>query len=560
MNIRFAFSAALGICIAHIFPFQASASTAEGAKGAVATDQGLASQVGLRVLQNGGNAVDAAVAIGYALAVTYPSAGNIGGGGFMLLRTHDGNAHFIDFRETAPERATKNMYQDSTGHVVPERSTIGALSVAIPGTVAGLELARTRYGTRPLHVLIAPAIELAENGFTLNESDASVFSKYSALLARFTTSAAIFTHAGSSLRAGDVLRQPQLASTLRELDRHGANDFYVGDVAKHFVSAVESAGGAITAKDLARYRARERDPVECVHRGNRILSAPPPSSGGVVLCETLGIMGDADVGSFRNAVDAHLEIESERRAFADRGSLGDPDFTQPPIAQLLSLEHMMRERLSISASRATPSTQLKANVQNDGSNTTNYSVIDALGNAVDVTYTLNSLFGSGLVAGQTGIMLNNEMDDFAIAPGVPNQFGLVQGNANAIEPGKRPLSSMSPTIVINGDGRVVLVVGAAGGPRIITTVLDIIRNVVDFGNELGVAMNGPRVHEQWLPDVVFAEPAAFNDETLRAQRSMGHQVVIGETGSAANAIAVRANGTRVAAHDDRRPTGTALAY
>lgn len=560
MNIRFAFCVALGMWIAHALSFPASASTAEGAKGAVATDQRLASQVGLRVLQNGGNAVDAAVAIGYALAVSYPSAGNIGGGGFMLLRTHDGSAHFIDFRETAPRTATKNMYRDSTGHVVPEKSTIGALSVAVPGTVAGLELARTRYGTRSLHVLIAPAIRLAEDGFPLSEADAGVFSEGTALLARFATSAAIFTHAGKSLRAGDVLRQPELASTLRELDRRGADDFYGGGVAKHLASAVASAGGTITAEDLARYRAVERVPVECVHRGNRILSAPPPSSGGVVLCETLGIMGDANVGSFRNAVDAHLEIESERRAFADRSALGDPDFTQPPIAQLLSPEHLMSERASISASRATPSTQLKANVQNDGSNTTNYSVVDALGNVVDVTYTLNSLFGSGLVAGSTGIVLNDEMDDFAIAPGVPNQFGLVQGNANAIEPGKRPLSSMSPTIVTNASGRVVLVAGAAGGPRIITTVLDIVRNVVDFGSELGVAMDGPRVHEQWFPDVVFAEPAAFNDETLRALQAMGHRVEIGKAGSAANAIAVRSDGTLIAAHDDRRPTGDALAY
>ncbi len=556
MSVRLAVT--LGALLA--MPLSASAATSEGAHGAVATDQKLASQIGLRVLQTGGNAVDAAVAIGYALAVAYPSAGNIGGGGFMLLRSNGGGAHFIDFRETAPAAATEKMYQDAAGHIVAERSTVGALAVGVPGTVAELEFARTHYGTRSLHDVLAPAIALAANGFPLSEADARVLSDGTPLLARFAASAGIFTRAGTALSAGDVLRQPALAATLRALDRHGADEFYHGVVAKRLAAAIAAAGGIITTEDLGRYRAVERTPLECVHRGHRILAAPPPSSGGIVLCETLGIMGEGSVGAFRSVADAHLEIESERRAFADRGALGDPDFVRAPIEQLLGPEHLSRERASISTTRATPSAQLQSTAVHEGTNTTNYSVVDAAGNAVDVTYTLNSSFGSGLVAGDTGVLLNNEMDDFASAPGVPNQFGLVQGSANAIAPGKRPLSSMLPTIVSDPSGRVVLVAGAAGGPRIITTILGILRNVVDFATSIGVAMDAPRVHEQWLPDVVTAEAQAFDGATLHALQAMGHRVEIGAAGSAANAIVVRPDGTRVAAHDDRRPTGNALAY
>jgi gamma-glutamyltranspeptidase/glutathione hydrolase len=542
-------------------PLAAAASTASGGHGAVATDQTIASQVGLNILQARGNAVDAAVAIGYTLAVTYPSAGNIGGGGFMTVHLADGTSAFIDFREVAPAAATEKMYQDASGKVVPERSTVGALAVAVPGTVAGLELARERYGTRSRHELISPAIALADEGFKLSDADAAVFAANDALLARFPSTAAVYTHNGAALRSGETLRQPALAKTLRAIDVDGAQAFYTGDVGRRLAAAIGAAGGIITAADLADYKAAERAPIECVHRGHRLFTAPPPSSGGVAICETLGILGDTPAGPLRSIADAHREIEAERRAFADRSSaLGDPDFVKPPIARLLAPAYLAQQRASIQANRATPSSSIKGMSIAEGTNTTNYSVVDAEGNAVDVTYTLNSTFGSGLVAGDTGVLLNNEMDDFASAPGVPNQFGLVQGAANAIVPHKRPLSSMSPTIVVDPAGKVALVAGAAGGPRIITTTMDILRGVLDFGLDAGTAMNAPRVHQQWLPDVVYAEAGAFTDPTAAALTAMGYTLKVAPMGSSANAIVVRPDGTRVAAHDDRRPTGAAVAY
>ncbi len=542
-------------------PVAAAASTASGAHGAVATDQVLASQVGLGVLQAHGNAVDAAVAIGYTLAVTYPSAGNLGGGGFMLIRLADGTTSFVDFRETAPAAATATMYQDAAGHVVPDRSTIGPLGVGVPGSVAGLELAREKYGTRSRHELMAAAIAYADEGFTLSDADAAVFAANDALLARFPSTAAVYTHAGAPLRAGERLRQPALAATLRAIDRDGPAAFYTGDVGKRLVAALRAAGGIMTTADLADYKVAQRAPIECVHRGDRLLTAPPPSSGGVAICETLGILGDTPAGPPRSVADAHREIEAERRAMADRSSaLADPDFVKPPVAQLLAPAYLAQQRASISPNRATPSSAVKGMPIAEGTNTTNYSVVDAAGNAVDVTYTLNSTFGSGLVAGDTGVLLNDEMDDFASAPGVPNQFGLVQGAANAIAPHKRPLSSMAPTVVVDRDGRVVLVAGAAGGPRIITTTLDIVRGVLDFGQDAGTAMSAPRVHEQWLPDLVYADPGAFGSAEAAALTAMGYTIKTGPIGSAANAVVVRPDGTRVAAHDDHRPTGAALAY
>lgn len=543
------------------FPAAARASTASGAHGAVATDQAIATQVGLDVLRTKGNAVDAAVAIGYTLAVTYPAAGNLGGGGFMLIRLADGTTRFIDFRETAPAAATATMYLDAAGNVVAGRSTVGALSVAVPGTVAGLELARERYGTRSRHELMIAAIALADEGFTLGDADALVFAPATALLARFPSTAAIFTHGGAPLTAGTLLRQPALAASLRAVDRDGTDAFYRGDLGRRIAAAIRASGGIVTAADLASYVAVQRAPVECVHRGDTVLSAPPPSSGGVAICEVLGILGDVPAGPARSAADAHAELEAERRAFADRSTaLGDPDFLALPIAQLLAPAYLARQRASIAPNRATPSSAIHGLPLHEGTNTTSYAVIDADGNAVDVTYTLNSSFGSGLVAGDTGILLNDEMDDFASKPGTPNQFGLVQGDANAVAPNRRPLSSMAPTIVVDRDGRVVLAAGAAGGPRIISATLDFVRGLLDFGAEPGAAIDAPRVHEQWLPDVVNAEPGAFDARTARALGAMGYRIELGPAGSAANAVAVGAGGMRVAAHDDRRPSGTALAY
>ncbi len=536
---------------------------ASGLHAAVATDHRLATQTGLRVLREGGTAVDAAVAIGYTLAVTLPAAGNLGGGGFMLVRFANGAAHFIDFRETAPAAATANMYLDGNGAVIPGRSTIGPLSAGVPGTVAGLEYARATYGTRPRHDLVRDAIDDAERGFVLAPADADDLKRSQNLLMRFPATAAVFGAGGATLPAGTLWKQPNLARTLRRIDERGRDGFYRGDVARELSMSVRSAGGIITEADLARYQIVDRTPQRCAHAGVTIVTAPPPSSGGIAICEILGILGDAKpalpVRSFENA---HLEIEAERRAFADRNTqLGDPAFVASPASRLLDPAYMARLRASIDPVRATPSTQIRQGVaMHEGTNTTNYSVIDAAGNAVDVTYTLNNGFGSGFIAGETGVLLNDEMDDFTSKPGTPNMFGLVQGAANAIQPGKRPLSSMSPSIVVDASGRAILAAGAAGGPRIITTTLDIIRATVDFREDPGTALAAPRVHMQWLPDTVYAQPSAFDSATLRQLKDAGYTLELGPADSIANAVARKADGTRRGAHDPRQNTGSAGAY
>jgi gamma-glutamyltranspeptidase/glutathione hydrolase len=541
-------------------------NTATGMHGAVATDQHLATETGIRILREGGNAVDAAVAIGYTLAATYPDAGNLGGGGFMLVRFADGGAHFIDFRETAPAAATRDMYLDAHGNAVPERSIVGALSAGVPGSVAGLEYARERFGTLPRHELLRDAIAYAANGFTFTAGDAATFARANALLVKFPATKAIFAPSGSTPGAGAVLVQPALAATLRAIDERGATGFYEGDVAHRLAAAVRAGGGIITEGDLAAYRPVERDPLTCRHAGMTIVTSPPPSSGGLAICEILGIIGDdKPLPPLRSFANAHLEIEAERRAFADRNtSLGDPDFVPSPVARLLAPAYLAQLRASIAPVLATPSLEIHGGgvALHEGSNTTNYSVVDAAGTAVDVTYTLNNSFGSGFVAGDTGVLLNDEMDDFTAKAGAPNMFGLVQGAANAIAPGKRPLSSMSPSIVVDGGGRVVLVAGAAGGPRIITTTLDAIRGTVDFGETVAAALAAPRVHMQWLPDVVYAEDGAFDPATLARLTAAGYHLEAGRAGSAANAIGVAPDGARTAAHDPRFgvAAGSALAY
>lgn len=537
----------------------AHAATAQGKTFALATDQRLASATGASVLRDGGNAVDAAVAIGYALAATYPAAGNLGGGGFMLIHLKNGTSRFIDFREVAPAAARADMYLDANGRPDAERSTVGALSAGVPGTVAGLEYARERYGTRSRQALIAPAIAYAD-GFTLDGADARVLAQDRELLARFPSTAAIFMRHGATLTANTPLRQPDLARTLRTIARLGSAGFYRGEVARRLVASTRAAGGILSVADLAGYRVRERSPLTCTHAGQTIVTAPPPSSGGVAICETLGIIGETGAGTLRDLRNAQLEIEAERRAFADRSTaLGDPGFVRVPVAQLLDRAYLSRKRASIVAYRATPSAALSGFRMHEGHDTTNYSVVDGAGNAVDVTYTLNNGFGSGFVAAGTGVLLNDEMDDFTSKPGAPNMFGLVQGVANAIAPGKRPLSSMSPTIVLDRSGRVRLVAGAAGGPRIITTTLDIVRSVFDFHETLARAVARPRAHMQWLPDRVFVERDAFTPRVADALRSMGYHVQLGRAGSLANAVGVAADGTRTAAHDPRSATGAAIA-
>jgi gamma-glutamyltranspeptidase/glutathione hydrolase len=496
-------------------------------RGMVVTAQQLATQVGADVLAQGGNAVDAAVAVGYALAVVYPAAGNLGGGGFMTLHLADGRETFIDFREKAPLGATADMYLGPDGNVAKGRSTVGHLAVGVPGTVAGLEMALARFGTKPRAALVAPAIRLADRGFVLDEGDAKMFQVVGDALKADPATAAIFAKGGAVPKAGDRLVQKDLAATLRRIAARGADGFYRGPVAEALVASSAAGGGLIRHADLRGYTAQERKPVECDYRGYRIVSAPPPSSGGVIVCEILNVLEGyplKDLG-YRSAQSVHYQIEAMRHAYVDRNSyLGDPDFVTNPIERLLDKGYASKVRDAIDPARAGVSKDIRPGVPpHEGTNTTHYSIADRFGNAVAVTYTLNEWFGAKVTAAGTGVLLNNEMDDFTAKRGVPNAYGLVQGDANAIAPGKRPLSSMSPTIVTRS-GKPVMVLGTPGGSRIITTVVHTILNVVDYGMDIQEAVDAPRFHQQWLPDVTNVEPFALSPDTHRLLTEMGHNL------------------------------------
>ncbi len=494
-------------------------------RGIVVTAQHLASDVGAQVLRDGGNAVDAAVAVGYALAVTYPAAGNLGGGGFMTIRLADGRTTFLDFRERAPLAATPGMFLDAKGDVVPRRSLDTWLAVGVPGSPAGLEAARERYGTRPRAALIAPAIQLARDGFVLGPGDMAVIGTATEALRRDLAAAAVFLRDGQAMLPGDRLQQPDLARTLQRLSDEGPDAFYHGPIGAALVEASQAGGGLIAQADLDAYRVREMRPVECDYRGYHVVSAPPPSSGGVILCEMLGILGGYDLRAmgFHSAAEVHVLVEAMRHAYRDRNNqLGDPDFVDNPIKHLLDPAYHAAIREGIDPERATPSSTLPAEApEREGANTTQYSVVDATGNAVSVTYTLNDWFGVRKVAPGTGIVLNNEMDDFTSKPGQPNMFGLVQGAANAVAPGKTPLSSMAPT-VITRDGRVAMVIGSPGGGRIITIVLEAIINAVDHGMTVQEAVDAPRIHHQWLPDTVYLERFALSPDTRAMLEGRGY--------------------------------------
>ncbi len=493
--------------------------------GMVVTAQHLASDVGASVLRQGGNAIDAAVAVGYALAVVYPEAGNLGGGGFMTIRLADGRTTFLDFREKAPLAATPNMFLDAAGNVVPSRAEDSWLSVAIPGSPAGLEAARVKYGTLPRAVLMAPAIRLAREGFTLTQGDAGIFQIATPSLKEDPEAAKIFLKNGASLEPGDRLVQPDLARSLELISAKGPDAFYHGPIGQAIAEASKQGGGIITAEDFARYKVRELRPVECDYRGFHIISAPPPSSGGVVLCEILGILQGYDIRKmgFHSAEEVHVLVEAMRRAFVDRNDkLDDPDFIKNPVAELIGPAHTAKLRAGIDPLRATPSATLHPGATgHEGTNTTQYSVVDSAGNAVSVTYTLNNWFGAQKVAGHTGIVMNDEMDDFTSKPGTANMFGLVQGVVNAIAPGKTPLSSMTPTIVTR-DGKLVMVIGSPGGSRIITITLEAIINVIDHGMTIQEAIDAPRIHQQWMPDVVYLERQALSPDTRALLESRGY--------------------------------------
>ena len=487
----------------------------------------LASDAGVSILKKGGNAVDAAIAVAYALAVTFPEAGNIGGGGFMTIRMQDGHQTFIDFRETAPEAATANMYLDPEGNVIPALSTRGHRAVGVPGTVAGLELARTKFATRPRAVLMAAAIRLAKNGFKLDQGDAEFLNLGAADFDKDTPSAAIFRNRGKDWQKGDLFIQTDLAKSLKAIAAKGGNAFYNGPIARRIVAASQANGGILTERDFANYRAIERTPIECDYRGYHIISAPLPSSGGIVICETLNILSGYPISSlgFQSADSVHYMTEALRRAFHDRNvNLGDPDFVKVDVGRFTSPEYAAKLRSGISADRATPSASLGIpGTEHEGKSTTHFSIVDAQGNAVSLTYTLNDWFGARVTAAETGILLNDEMDDFSSKPGAANMFGLVEGANNAIAPGKRPLSSMSPTIVTK-DGQLVMVLGTPGGSHIPTGVLQVMLNVIDHRMTVAEAVDAPRIHAQWLPDILYYEPYALSADTAASLTKRGHSL------------------------------------
>ncbi|UGA46180.1 gamma-glutamyltransferase [Bradyrhizobium quebecense] len=525
MRARWIAAAMVSIGIASAGPARAASVAPVAAEnGMVVSAQHLATQVGIEVLKRGGNAVDAAVAVGYALAVAYPAAGNLGGGGFMTIQLADGRKTFLDFRETAPKGATANMYLDKDGNVINGLSTKGHLAVGVPGSVAGMEYAREKYGTMKRADVIAPALQLAEDGFVLDQGDVSMLQTSTKDFQDDPASGAIFLNNGKPFQVGERLTQHELAETLREISKRGTDGFYKGWVGAAIVASSQAGKGLLTQEDLDNYKVRELAPVECDYRGYHVVSAPPPSSGGVVICEILNILEGYPLKQlgYHSAQAVHYQIEAMRHAYVDRNSyLGDPDFVKNPLERLLDKNYAAKIRAVIDPAKAGVSRDIKPGVPpHEGSNTTHYSIADKDGNAVSVTYTLNDWFGAKVTAAKTGVLLNDEMDDFTAKVGVPNLYGLVQGEANSIVPGKRPLSSMSPTIVTR-DGKPVMVVGTPGGSRIITAVLLTMINAIDYGMDAQEAVDMPRFHQQWLPEATNLEDFTLSPDTRKILEGMG---------------------------------------
>ena len=563
--------------------FMGQPVTAEN--GMVVTSQKIASDVGVDILKQGGNAIDAAVAVGYALAVVHPCCGNLGGGGFATLHLADGRDLFLNFRERAPYAATETMYLDDKGEVIKGASLRGYLAVGVPGTVMGLDTLLEKYGSLPRDVVMAPAIKLAEEGYVLDQGDADILARGTEAFAAEPNVAAIFLKDGKPYQAGDRLVQKQLAATLRMIAAEGSAAFYNGPFAEKLAYTIHDRGGIISPNDLASYRVTEDPPVRCTYRGYEIISSPPPSSGGTTICLILNILEDykmAELG-WNSAQGIHDMVEAMRHAFVDRNFLlGDPEFVDNPLNKLLSKDYAAEIRTRINPDKASTSEEVQPGVPpHEGTQTTHFSVVDAKGNAIGITYTINAYFGAKVIAGDTGFFLNDEMDDFTIKPGVANMFGLVQGKANAIAPGKRPLSSMSPTIV-KKDGKVFMVLGSPGGSRIITIVTQAILNVIDHGMTIQEAVNAPRIHHQWLPDVVAVEPFALSPDTAKRLVEMGYALKVQSEWGAAEAILIgpaetaadetQSSGNDAMAtrkpvpgllyggHDARRPAGGVSAY
>lgn len=542
----------------------------------VASVHELASRAGVEIMQAGGNAVDAAVATGFALAVVHPQAGNLGGGGFMLVRMADGATHFIDFREKAPAAATADMYLDAQGNVIENLSLVGYKAIGVPGSVAGLAFAQKKYGKLLLERVVAPAIKLAREGYALAWEDARDLEDSD--LAKFPESRRIFQRNGKFYQPGEVLKQPELANTLERIAKN-PDDFYHGEIARQLAASIQKGGGLVTAEDLANYEVKEREPVRGAYRGYDVISAPPPSSGGIALMEILNILEGYDLAKFgsRSAESIHLTTEAFRRAFFDRAEfLGDPDFAKIPVPQLIDKRYAAGWRETIDPAHASASaglrrpavfTELERYAQahplrmgavREPQNTTHYSVVDSEGNAVAVTTTLNDSFGSRVTAEGLGFLLNDEMDDFASKQGVPNTYGLIQGPANAIGPGKRPLSAMTPTIVLK-DGKLFLVMGSPGGPTIITTVANILMGVVDYGLDIQEAVNAPRFHHQWMPDHLDVEDR-ISPDTLAILRTKGHKIEVEHLWGDGECIEVDPKSGERQGASDGRNNGKAIGY
>jgi gamma-glutamyltranspeptidase / glutathione hydrolase len=520
----------------------ASTQPVHAQHGIVVSAHELGSRAGVEIMQAGGNAVDAAVATGFALAVVHPAAGNLGGGGFMLIRMADGKTHFLDYREKAPAVATRDMYLDAQGNVIEGATEYGYKAIGVPGSVAGMVYAEQKFGKLTLKQVMAPAIRLAREGYAVTWTEARDL--HDRHLADYAESRRIFQRDGNYYKPGEIFPQPELARTLERIAEK-PDDFYHGAIARELAAAMQKGGGLITAEDLAHYEVKEREPIRGTYRGYEVLSAPPPSSGGIVLTEALNILEGYDLGSMgnRSAESIHFTIEAFRRAFFDRAEfLGDPDFSKIPVAQLIDKRYAAGWRETIDPEHASVSKDLRrpaifneleeyaaahaAEVpKHESPNTTHYSVVDAEGNAVAVTTTINGWFGSRVTAEGLGFLLNDEMDDFSAKPGVPNSDGLIQGAANAIGPGKRPLSSMTPTIVVK-DGKAFLVLGSPGSSKIITTVANVLMGVIDYGMNIQEAVNAPRFHNQWIPDVVNLEQW-FSPDTVSALKGMGYKIEFG---------------------------------
>lgn len=525
----------------------------------VVSAQELASAAGMAVLAKGGNAVDAAVAVGFALAVVYPEAGNIGGGGYMTIVKRDGTREVIDFREKAPLRATREMYGDSVG----DKSVNGPLAAGVPGTVAGLLLAHERHGRLKREMLLQPAIDLAEKGFRVSEEVAQSFAWYAEDLRQFPSTMEVFWKDTSFVEEGDTLRQPDLAATLRRIQRSGRDGFYRDTTARLVAEAMRQGGGIMTEEDLERYGAEPHDPLVGRYRGYEVVCPPPSSSGGMCLLELLNLAEGYDLTSmgFHSSRSVHALCESMKRVYADRATyMGDANFYDVPVDRLIDKQYAAQRRKEIDSSKAAPADVVHAGDISEGNHTTHYCVADAEGNVVATTYTINDLFGSKVVVKGAGFFLNDEMDDFSLRPGVPNMYGLVGGEANAIAPEKRPLSSMTPVVLLR-DGKPVLVAGARGGGRIITAVFQTIVNIVDYGMDVQEAVDQPRFHHQWKPDVLKFERFALSDDVVRRLAAMGHVVEEDEESfGALQAIALDPEKGLLFGASDPREGGYPLGY